>query len=647
MSSDRGNADFYMLCEGEPVDVAALRRGLFVVCNSKRLAEQVMREMRVAPYLIGPDDHLFEQRIIKAGAEARAELDANQRISVVIPNYNYGRFIEQAIDSVLAQTKPVDEIIVVDDASTDDSLERVARYGDKVRLIKHERNRGTAGATRNTGIAAATGAYIVCLDADDMLEPTYIETCFNAIRADAGIGVAYTGVQTHVEPKGERIVHHHWPIPFNWSWQTARKSPPNNCIPTASLFRRLMWERCGGYDESIRCGEDAAFWVKALGCGFEAVKCTEDPLFVYRRHGPSMSTTRPWDDLSVYNRAYTGFKPLAAPTNEAPVLHDYTRPVVSVIIPVGPGHARYLPAAIESVIAQTFDRWELIVVNDSGEQLPLKPYPFVRVVSTPAPRSGISAARNVGIDMSTAPLVFFLDADDWLLPTALGAMLRTYSKGKAGYIFTDWWAVDGEHAPREMQTREYDQRGWLDPNTRGLHPASVLMAREDALRIGKFDEGMRGFEEWEFFIRCAIVGLCGVRVPVPLLVYRTHTGNGRIQSQARRAEIVQSLMDRYGEYMKGGKELMACCGGNTQAVSAALESLVNVPHYEIAADGTVEMAYVGPRQGEVTYFGKYKGCIGCKTVKADPGDVKRLELTGVWRVVEKTLTPAPQPAVIA
>jgi hypothetical protein len=99
--------------------------------------------------------------------------------------------------------------------------------------------------------------------------------------------------------------------------------------------------------------------------------------------------------------------------------------------------------------------------------------------------------------------------------------------------------------------------------------------------------------------------------------------------------------------MHGGKELMACCGGNTVAVSAALEGLVSVPHYEIDADGTVEMAYVGPYAGDVTYFGKYTGCIGCKPVKVDPGDVKRLELTGAWRAVEKVLAPAPAPAVIA
>ncbi|MCC7208320.1 MAG: glycosyltransferase [Anaerolineae bacterium] len=644
--------DLCILREGEPIDTAALRRALVIATDSERLAEAVRRDMRVEPHIIRSTEglHLLEQ----VALARRAELDANQRISVVITNYNYGRFIADAIDSVLAQTMPVDEIIVVDDASTDDSLHVLERYASQVKakLIRHPHNRGNPGATRNTGIAAATGAYIICLDADDMLEPTYVETCFNAIRGDIGIGVVYTGVQTLIHGTGQRIVHHHWPLQFSWVWSVAKKTPPNNCIPTASLFRRSMWERCGGYDESIRCGEDAAFWVKALGTGFEARKCTEEPLFVYRRHGPSISTTRTWDDLSIYHRAYTGYKPLAAPTGEARIaalaVPSFERPVVSVIIPCGAKHARYLPTAIESVLAQTFAQWEIVVANDTGDTLPLKPYPFVRVVNTSAPGSGSSAARNAGIEAARAPLVLFLDADDWLLPSALETMLRAYAKGNAGYVYCDWWAVDGAAPARVVSTRDYDRRAWLDPNTNGLHPVTVLMSRGDAISVGMFNESTRGFEDWEFFIRCAIAGLCGARIRQPLLAYRTHTGVNRERSLALRKEIVASLMDRYGAHMSGEEELVACCGGDAKAVSAVQDALPQTKslHYEIAPDGTVEMAYTGLHRGEVTYFGKYTGCIGCKPIRAEAGDVKRLEMTGVWRVVEKTLPPAPEPAVI-
>ncbi|MBE0534885.1 MAG: glycosyltransferase family 2 protein [Phycisphaerae bacterium] len=87
------------------------------------------------------------------------------RISVVIPAYNAGRYIGRALDSVLAQTRPADEIIVVDDGSTDNTAEVVAPYGEAVRFIQQE-NAG-ASVARNTGITAATCEWIAFLDADD------------------------------------------------------------------------------------------------------------------------------------------------------------------------------------------------------------------------------------------------------------------------------------------------------------------------------------------------------------------------------------------------------------------------------------------------------------------------------------------------
>lgn len=91
-------------------------------------------------------------------------------VSVVIPAYNRAHCITIAIDSVLAQSLPVEEILVVDDASTDGLAEVLAAYGDKVRLVKHTSNRGAA-ATRNTGIEVARGDYIAFLDSDDEWAP--------------------------------------------------------------------------------------------------------------------------------------------------------------------------------------------------------------------------------------------------------------------------------------------------------------------------------------------------------------------------------------------------------------------------------------------------------------------------------------------
>src|SRR5690606_3615953 len=93
-------------------------------------------------------------------------------VSIVIPNYNYGRFIAEAIESVLNQTYPNIELIVVDDGSSDDSLEAIRQYEKKLILIS-QKNSGVVVA-RNNGAAKSRGEYISFLDADDVIEPTFI-----------------------------------------------------------------------------------------------------------------------------------------------------------------------------------------------------------------------------------------------------------------------------------------------------------------------------------------------------------------------------------------------------------------------------------------------------------------------------------------
>ena len=94
-------------------------------------------------------------------------------ISAVIPAYNAEKYITRAIDSVLGQTRPVDEIIIVDDGSTDNTAEAIKRYGDKIQYIYQE-NAGVSAA-RNTGIKAAATDWIAFLDADDEWLPERIQ----------------------------------------------------------------------------------------------------------------------------------------------------------------------------------------------------------------------------------------------------------------------------------------------------------------------------------------------------------------------------------------------------------------------------------------------------------------------------------------
>lgn len=629
-----------------PAAIPQLRGALAVVSEDARVVAAVQRDCRLPVYAD------------LAGANAYAKRAAkrrNGRISAVVPNYNYGRFICDAINSLLNQTMHVSEIIVVDDCSTDGSMDIVrAHFGDvtRLRIIEMPVNSGNVGAPRNAGIAAATGEFIITLDSDDMLEPEYAEVLFDCLSQGADAGVAYSGVQVHYQDENRRWIVPNWPVPFDWDWSMAKEpdGSPHNCIPTASMFRREVWQRAGGYDEGRTSAEDAEFWTRALSTGWRAVKATESPLFIYRRHGNSMSS-RPILPLEAWSSLYRGHTPMAAPVSapsEDAQLRDYTQPLISVVIPVGPGHGRYLPTALHSLLAQSLWNFEVIVVNDSSEKLPLAPYPFVRV-SDIGIGNGASAARNAGLKLARAPLVFFLDADDYITPDTLAKMARRYAQRDAGYVYSGWQFIREGAKPEKLIAGEWSREAWASYDSRGLHGVSVLMATDDALKLGGFDEAMSGFEDWEFFARCAITGLCGAVVPEALLCYRLHTGERRERAMKERDAIVAYLKEQHGDYIEGRVQMSACCGGNLTASEQAAKELEGVTRGlapAIGDDGKVAMEYIGRYEAPVTYFGKYAGCKTCEPVGVEPGDVQRMADTGAWRVVPTMEPHTPKPAAI-
>lgn len=121
--------------------------------------------------------------------------------SILIPSYNYGRFVSRAIDSALAQPGNDFEVLVLDDGSTDDTTEVVARYGDRVRYHRHA-NRGAA-ATRNRGADLARGRYLLFLDADDRLLPNALEHFRTAVARHPEARMLF-GHHVSIAENGER-----------------------------------------------------------------------------------------------------------------------------------------------------------------------------------------------------------------------------------------------------------------------------------------------------------------------------------------------------------------------------------------------------------------------------------------------------------
>lgn len=194
------------------------------------------------------------------------------RVSVVIPCFNHGKFLDAAVSSVLDQTFDDFEIIVVNDGSTDPMTAALLKTYERPKTrIVHTDNQGLAAA-RNNGVRAASGSYILPLDADDRIGPTYLERAVAVMDADPEIGIVYCEAEYFGEKSGP------WELPpFDMNRMLV-----HNLIFCSGFFRKTDWEIVGGYKTNMIHGwEDWDFWLSLLEIG-RGVHCIPEALFFYR-----------------------------------------------------------------------------------------------------------------------------------------------------------------------------------------------------------------------------------------------------------------------------------------------------------------------------------------------------------------------------
>ena len=195
-------------------------------------------------------------------------------VTVVIPCFNQADFIDECINSVLNQSYKSIEIICVDDCSTDNSVEQIKKYTDlkNFRLIKNSQNLGVC-ASRNIAINEANGLYILPLDGDDTIEPTYIEEAVHVISSNEDIGIVYC------QARFFGGINQNWDLPdFN-----VDDFLFNNCIFCTALFRKSDFLRVGGYKPYMIDGfEDYELWICFVELGLKPYRI-DKILFNYRR----------------------------------------------------------------------------------------------------------------------------------------------------------------------------------------------------------------------------------------------------------------------------------------------------------------------------------------------------------------------------
>lgn len=219
--------------------------------------------------------------------------------SVILPTYNCGRFIAEAIESILGQTLPPDQIIIVDDGSTDNTEHVVRRFNDsRIEYIK-QRNGGVSNA-RNTALSVARGEYIAFLDADDRWRPAYLERMHTLLASDPGAACAIANFVRFEHPSGRLLADQ-----FTYYPELARPEPGSfvtipkqkafsvlvSCgeIPAFTpvmMFRRAMLDPIR-FDTTLRLCEDTTFVLQVFMRG--AVIYTDEVLADVRRHDSNCS----------------------------------------------------------------------------------------------------------------------------------------------------------------------------------------------------------------------------------------------------------------------------------------------------------------------------------------------------------------------
>jgi glycosyltransferase involved in cell wall biosynthesis len=199
-------------------------------------------------------------------------------VSVVIPSYNGARLLGDAIDSVLAQTHPAVETIVVDDGSTDETPAVAARYAGRIHYLRQE-NRGVCAA-RNVGLAAAAGVYVDFLDHDDRFAPEKLARQVAVLDARPEVGLVYTGWR-FIDADGAPFPPVAWPR--REGDVLADLVVANFVFLGAVMVRRSLLTATGGFDERLRGAEDWEMWLRLTRQGARWA-CVDAPLFDYRLH---------------------------------------------------------------------------------------------------------------------------------------------------------------------------------------------------------------------------------------------------------------------------------------------------------------------------------------------------------------------------
>jgi GT2 family glycosyltransferase/glycosyltransferase involved in cell wall biosynthesis len=412
-------------------------------------------------------------------------------LSVIIPCHNYGNFIGEAIESVLNQNLKATEIIVIDDDSTDNTLEVVSRYPEvKYHKVAHH----NVLLARKEGFDLTSGEFVVFLDADDKLGPKYFSECLTMMKSDQSVGIAYSNIVYFGSQSGLVGV----------STKTIDRS---NFIHSAAMVRRCAITSSDAFKEPLcgkQAGDDWFIWRRIINTGWKYKKIQSSSYF-YRQHEKSM--THNWETKKYKNVSAINIEP------------------ITMFVPLS-GRKEYWPRMIEFIEKQNIS--ELMIVNSGDddfksmvkEDLTRLKMPAISHIELPCTNNIADVDRRNNFEVekivcSLMPKIYnnlrrittnyvFVVEDDVLPPIdALARLLDSMDADVAavsGDVQSRFWPgqslahkyVDGVLTPLEYQsgndTQDVDGSGF----------GCLLLRRSAILESAPFNDGGSRYYDVEF-----------------------------------------------------------------------------------------------------------------------------------------------------
>ncbi|MGQ9818869.1 MAG: FkbM family methyltransferase [Candidatus Kapaibacteriales bacterium] len=461
-------------------------------------------------------------------------------VSVVIPCYNMGKFLPDALNSIIQQTFKDLEIIIVDDGSQDNSFEIGKDFGSSfpsVQIIVVKTDNWGLATARNIGISISRGKYILPLDADDVIAPTFLEKTVEILELSNEIDIAYTDLQefgygNRIIPAGE----------FN-----PTTLPISNQLSYCSLFRRKVWEALGGYNPNMKEGyEDWDFWVGAVEKGFKGKRIPE-ALFFYRIRSDSMYKNSIKFDIklkaqivlnhqSLYSQSqiewaknviskFPDIQWIPNQTGIIPLFPDYIekiksniklnvnskeKPLVSVIL-LAKNNSDMLSRCIQSILNQTYQNFEIIIVYSANEN-------FSRILDTlddkriqyhPVSEKNLAYARNIALSKANGHFIAYLDESSIYYPNHLEILIKNLIDNKVKLAYTDYFLIEQtKKANTPIQSEGKILNSFDFERTKLLFenyiPICTVMHTKDLIdEIGTFDTTLSIYEDWDLLIRAS------------------------------------------------------------------------------------------------------------------------------------------------